>query len=252
MAGLGSSEARTTVNLEKLLFAPGEVAVVRIDHDNSQCKKAVKSFKIKLLRRISCMAGKKVVGKPALQVEEYLSQIKYPGCPEKQVEQRAISFELPNIDKTTGSADVLHPDIRHMVKLFTDSADNTLFKIEYVLQVFVKHQSKLEFGMGNFVEFPIQVKSREQNLPFMSTKEQLWYESQEIADWQPQYVYPRVDISFYAGAGEGEYSAHVVQSEGSNMVQQQEATYAAQDYQQQDYQQQQQQEYQQDYQQEQQ
>ena len=43
--------------------------------------------------------------------------------------------------------------------MFTDSSENTLFKIEHILQVFVKHQSKLEFGMGNFLTFNIEIKS---------------------------------------------------------------------------------------------
>ena len=46
-----------------------------------------------------------------------------------------------------------------MVKMFTDTCENTLFKIEYQLECFVKHQSKLEFGMGNSVTFPIEIKS---------------------------------------------------------------------------------------------
>ena len=38
-----------------------------------------------------------------------------------------------------------------MVKMLAGSMDTPLFKIEYQLDVFVKHQSKLEFGMGNSV-----------------------------------------------------------------------------------------------------
>jgi len=76
-----------------------------------------------------------------------------------------------------------------MVKMFTDSADNTLFKIEYILDVFVKHQSKLEFGMGNSVSFPIVVKSESQNLPWVSTKEQTWMMSQDIQAWEPLMSY---------------------------------------------------------------
>lgn len=68
----------------------------------------------------------------------------------------------------------MHPELRHMVKMFTDSTSSALFKVEYILDVFVKHQSKLEFGMGNNVSFPIFVNSQEQNLPWVSTKEQTW------------------------------------------------------------------------------
>ena len=52
-----------------------------------------------------------------------------------------------------------------MVNMFSDSVDNSLFKIEYELDVFVKHQSKMEFGMGSKVTFPIEIKSAEQVLP---------------------------------------------------------------------------------------
>ena len=68
IGGLGASEATSVISLEKLIFAPGEKIRVNIDHDNSSCKKAVKSFKIKLQRVINCMSGKKMQGKPLLTV----------------------------------------------------------------------------------------------------------------------------------------------------------------------------------------
>ena len=46
--GMGKTEARATVSLEKTKFAPGEKIRVIIDMDNSDCKKEVKSFKTKL------------------------------------------------------------------------------------------------------------------------------------------------------------------------------------------------------------
>jgi len=46
---------------------------------------------------------------------------------------------VPLVDKKFGSVENLHPELRHMVKMFSDSADNSLFKIEYVLDIFVKH-----------------------------------------------------------------------------------------------------------------
>ena len=59
IGGLGASEATSVIRLDKLVFAPGEKIRVNIDHDNSTCKKPVKSFKIKLQRVITCMSGKK-------------------------------------------------------------------------------------------------------------------------------------------------------------------------------------------------
>ena len=79
--------------------------------------------------------------------------------------------------------DNLHPELRHMVKMFTDSTENSLFKIEYVLDVFVKHQSKLEFGMGNMESFVIDVKSQAQDLPWVGPKEETWMMNQGLNAW---------------------------------------------------------------------
>lgn len=52
----------------------------------------------------------------------------------------------------------MHPDLRFITNMLTFSASNSLFKIEYQLEVFVKHASKLEFGVGNFVALDIEIR----------------------------------------------------------------------------------------------
>ena len=79
VAGLGASQARATISLEKLCFAPGEEIKVKFDMDNSKCKKPVKSFKIKLARKVSCLAGKSGLQKPLIHSSEYLDTRKYEG-----------------------------------------------------------------------------------------------------------------------------------------------------------------------------
>ena len=81
-----------------------------------------------------------------------------------------------------------------MIRMFSDSADNSLFKIEYELDVFVKHKSKLERGMGSKVNFPIEIKSSEQDLPWIEEKEQAWYDSQGIQAWAPINYNPKVNL----------------------------------------------------------
>lgn len=194
MVGIGSSMARSVISLEKLRFAPGEKIKVKIEHDNSECKKPVKSFKIKLLRRIQCFPGKKSALKPVITEEEYLAQIKYEGCAEKVRENRTIEFQLPVADQNYGSTNSLHPDLRPMVKLFSESADNSLFKVEYELQIFVKHLSKLEFGMGNSVTFPIMIRAEAQHVPALEAMEGEWMTSQKLTHWQPNYIHPQVAL----------------------------------------------------------
>ena len=55
LAVLGSSEARAKISLLKKTFAVGEVMTVNVLMDNSKCKKAVKSLKIKLRRNVECL-----------------------------------------------------------------------------------------------------------------------------------------------------------------------------------------------------
>ena len=73
---------------------------------------------------------------------------------------------IPSGETKTPSVEILHPELRHMVKMLAGSSDTPLFKIEYFLDIFVKHQSKLEFGMGNSVNFPIDVKNQQVDLPY--------------------------------------------------------------------------------------
>ena len=54
--------------------------------------------------------------------------------------------------------------------MFTSSISADLFGISYHLDVFVKHNSWNEFGMGNYVSFPITIVSPERDLPFMKAK----------------------------------------------------------------------------------
>ncbi len=196
IGGLGASEASSVISLEKERFAPGEKIKIHFDVDNTKCKKAVKNFKVKLKRTIHCLSGRKGVGKPLLTDEEWLVTLKYEGCPEKVRETRTIEFQVPLVDKKFGSVENLHPELRHMVKMFSDSADNSLFKIEYVLDIFVKHQSKLEFGRGEKASFNIIVKSEEQNLPWVPMKEQSWMTAQDIQYWEPHSSYPNMYLTF--------------------------------------------------------
>ena len=138
--------------------------------DNSACKKAVKSFKIKLSRKLTCS----VAGVPPIEREEYLKEQKFTGCEEKTKTNRTLDFELPSHDKEFGTGENLHPDMRHMKKMLTDSSKSAIFRVDYRLDVFVKHQSKMEFGMGNVLNFPITIHAELNKLPFMSSKESTW------------------------------------------------------------------------------
>ena len=54
--------------------------------------------------------------------------------------------------------------------MFSTSIHGELFHISYHLDVFVKHSSWNEYGMGNYVTFPITIVSPEKDIPFMKAK----------------------------------------------------------------------------------
>ena len=71
--GLGTTECKAVISLEKERYAPGEKIKVHFDVDNSTCRKAVKNFKIKLKRIIHIFNGLKSHDKPLLTDEELIS-----------------------------------------------------------------------------------------------------------------------------------------------------------------------------------
>jgi len=92
IAGLGSSEARSVISLNTERYAPGDKIKINVDVDNTKCKKAVKNYKIKLKRNITCLSGQKGVGKPLLREEEWIVALKFDGCAEKTRDTKTIEF----------------------------------------------------------------------------------------------------------------------------------------------------------------
>ena len=81
-----------------------------------------------------------------IEQEDYLSTAKFPGIPEKVNEKRKYELQVPEFDPGAPSLDNLPPNLHQMIKQLSDSKALKYFKIEYVLELYVKHQSKLELG----------------------------------------------------------------------------------------------------------
>ena len=75
LAGLGTTTASASISIDRNLFCIGDKANVRVDMDNSDCAKPVKSFKFKLRRRITANAGLKTKSQPQMVKEEYVVEI---------------------------------------------------------------------------------------------------------------------------------------------------------------------------------
>ena len=136
---------------------------VNVLMDNSKCKKKVKNFKIKLKRHIECLYKN---GSIIWSQDEEICGQKYAGVAEKApAEQKALEFTIPKLERDFGAAQfhILQPGFDQMT--LASSTETPMFRIEYSLQVFVKHDSKLEFGQGNFVDFSFEIRSAPQSLP---------------------------------------------------------------------------------------
>ena len=176
---------------------------ITFDCDNSKCKKPVKSFKVKLMRKITCYSekqgGKQQV---SFKSQEYLKAIKYDGISDKTKEKKVFEFELPQKDPNKENLYNLNHDQRQIISQLSDSTINSSFQIQYSLDVFVKHQSKLEKGMGNQETFDIDIKT--QGLPIYCHMEPEWMQEQGILVWEPKFVGPSLELR-YTKARDGTY-----------------------------------------------
>lgn len=106
-------------------------------------------------------------GKNIISKRKYVKELKYKVDVAARTKSKVhLQFELPTTEDPAilNEALTIDPTIWHQVhiaalqQLSSTHCDET-FRIEYRLDVFVKHQSKTEFGMGNFVSFPIRIAS---------------------------------------------------------------------------------------------
>jgi hypothetical protein len=93
--GIGKSTSTATIWIEKARFAPGEKIRVHIDCNNSTCKKAVKSFKTKLLRKITFYTGKANDTAPLMDAQEYVVTQKYAGINANEQKEKTVEMQLP-------------------------------------------------------------------------------------------------------------------------------------------------------------
>jgi len=58
-----------------------------------------------------------------------------------------------------GQVDAMHQTLQLLAKTFSVSQSRSIFVIKYKIDLFIKHKSMTEFGQGNFVSFPITIRS---------------------------------------------------------------------------------------------
>ena len=91
--GIGTTQVQTSITFDRSTYFIGQTASVRIICDNSRCAKAVKEFKIKIYRQL--IAG--TLKNWRLIKNDYVTVLKYPGCPAQTKAERNSLFKIPDI-----------------------------------------------------------------------------------------------------------------------------------------------------------
>lgn len=83
--------------------------------------------------------------------------------------EQDVKFKMPGdeICQSLEETARMHPTLSLLTEHFSPSHYEGIFTIHYRLDTFIKHSSKTEFGMGNFVSFPIKIKGGHQDLPLL-------------------------------------------------------------------------------------
>ena len=167
--GLGGDPCITTVIFERNQYYGGDKVNVRIICDNSKCSTAVKSFKLKFKRKVF-MIGERLDSN-GVRVQTLNKQSKYlyqhkdvdHGCGAKTKVERLMSFDIPVMDFDFPEAQAqlnCTPHDIDMMRQMQASANGQLFTIQYSVKVFVRHDSKQQFGEGECVTLPIRILER--------------------------------------------------------------------------------------------
>lgn len=88
---------------------------------NETCKEAIKSFKFKLLRRVTCQFSRE-----KKETREYLTEIKTQGCKARESIVIHHTLALPSIEMDG-------------VNTICGTTSSRSYSVEYILRCFVKH-----------------------------------------------------------------------------------------------------------------
>jgi hypothetical protein len=106
--GMGASEYTCEIVFDRNFYTVGDTVRVLFKCDNSLCKIAVKSFKLKLKRKFtvtywSSLDLKKDLNsefKDSRSASTYIVEIKIDGCKAGEKVERTVEFNIPEIDNT--------------------------------------------------------------------------------------------------------------------------------------------------------
>lgn len=159
--GLKADSMESVISIPKDVFVPGESLQISLYIDNFVCSRDVKCLKVKLFREIEVFQDIRAP-QPLHYEHEYVKALKYE-CDVKARQQAGekLDFRIPATEdeQHLGVLNCVHPVLKQLTHSLTPSQSRGVFLVKYRLDVFIKHRSKTEFGQGNFISFPIIIRS---------------------------------------------------------------------------------------------
>ena len=152
--GLGYAPVQTTYQIPKVTFQPGEEVDIALNCDNSATRLSVKSFKVKLFRRIETSVDHPGVKNnfPVKNIYQFDSKNgRFQGCPARQQYQTTIRFRIPETETDRKTP-------------LCGSINTKFLKVAYELRCYVKHNGIFQKGQGNCITFPIVLVERPHDL----------------------------------------------------------------------------------------
>jgi hypothetical protein len=140
------------ITFDNNLYSPGDAIRVKIDCDNSQCGKVIKSFKIKLKRKIYIQIGSGLLAS-TYKASSYMCSKQVEGCASKETVQRELELVIPTTDVQTlpkmsdfakmGLEDPIQTTIHEAM---TPTVASSMITVSYSIKVFVRHDALTQFG----------------------------------------------------------------------------------------------------------
>lgn len=146
--GFGGTTSITDVIFDRNQYYTGDLCQVKIICDNSQCTVGIKSFKIKLKRKIFAIGEHVSAYGPGesriLKTSKYLYQYKdvNTGCGPRQKVEKILKFTIPvtDPDLPNDNLKLKFNDLElPIVKNLTASINGNLIQVFYSIKIFIKH-----------------------------------------------------------------------------------------------------------------
>jgi hypothetical protein len=162
LMGMGG-HSKTEVIFERNQYYLGQTINVKVLCDNSMCGTPIKSFKIKLKRKVF-VNGLREKEPQSIKTSKYLIQHKDVdhGCGPKSKCERNLTVEIPlkdpdfpeMIDSKLNEAEL------GLASQMQPSRNGHLWNVIYSVKIFVKHDSLTQRGEGECITLPIKVMAK--------------------------------------------------------------------------------------------